>query len=128
MKIQQLPNDIMITGLSHLSRGKGYKDWLIGVNYKHKTKLRDKSEFKNLKFSNMPMLVKGRIYNATEPANLYYKKANFTIQNLSYLASLDDFCFEAIIDINYEKQSYKQVKVKISKLELARVLFFITHI
>lgn len=124
MKIQQLPNDIMITGLSHLSRGKGYKDWLIGVNYKHKTKLRDKSEFKNLKFSNMPMLVKGRIYNATEPANLYYKKANFTIQNLSYLASLDDFCFEAIIDINYEKQSYKQVKVKISKLELARVLFF----
>ena len=42
MRIQQLPNDVMITGLSNLSKGVSYKDWLVGVNYKHKTKLREK--------------------------------------------------------------------------------------
>lgn len=127
MRIQQLPNDVMITGLSNLSKGVSYKDWLVGVNYKHKTKLREKeeqSEFKNLKFSNMPMLAKGRIYNTTEPTNLYHKTANFTINNLNALSSLDDFYFETIIDIIYEKKLYEQIKVKIPKLELARVLFF----
>lgn len=126
MRIQQLPSEVMITGLTYLSKGKSYKDWLVGVSYKHKAKLKDKGAltFTNLKFSNMPMLAKGRIYNVTEPTKLYHKTANFIIQNLSYLSALEDFYFKSIIDINYEKQLHKQITVKVPKLNLAWVLFF----
>lgn len=126
MRIQQLPSEVMITGLTYLSKGKSYKDWLVGVSYKHKAKLKDKEAltFTNLKFSNMPMLAKGRIYNVTEPTKLYHKTANFIIQNLSSLSALEDFYFKSIIDINYEKQLHKQITVKVPKLNLAWVLFF----
>lgn len=127
MRIQKLPSDVMITGLeTSLYRAKTYNEWLVTVYYKELARLKDKQEPKpvGLRFSNMPMLAKGRIYNTTEPTKPYYKEASFVIDSLSNLSTSDKYNFEVIMDINYEKHFYKQIAVKIPKLELARILFF----
>lgn len=127
MRIQKLPSDVMITGLeTSLYRAKTYNEWLVTVYYKELARLKDKQEPKpvGLRFSNMPMLAKGRIYNTTEPTKQYYKEASFVIDSLSNLSTSDKYNFEVIMDINYEKHFYKQIAVKIPKLELARILFF----
>lgn len=115
MRIQKLPSDVMITGLeTSLYRAKTYNEWLVTVYYKELARLKDKQEPKpvGLRFSNMPMLAKGRIYNTTEPTKQYYKEASFVIDSLSNLSTSDKYNFEVIMDINYEKHFYKQIAVK----------------
>lgn len=127
MRIQQLPENVRITGInSSLSKLKNHTEWLINVFYKDKNDFqREKKPLgRNLKFSNIPMLATGRIYNATEPTTPYYKKAKFTIKNLSNFSASNEDYFEYNVNISYKNKLYKQVQVKLSKLELGRVLFF----
>lgn len=128
MRIRQLPNDVMVIKVDNtLFRGKGHEEWLIGLEYKQKDKLKnaEKSERQSLKFSNVPMIACSRIYNVSEPiVENNYKQAKFLLKDLSNPTNSNNNCFEYVSNINYQYKTIRQVKVKIPKLEMARVLFF----
>lgn len=118
----------MITNLnSSIFRKMGYQEWLITAYFKKKSKLKGnlESEYRSFKFGNMPMLARGRIYNTTEQVfTNKSKQAKFTLRNLDDLAVSDKNHFVYIVDIIHQNKVVKDVKIKLPKLELARVLFF----
>ena len=127
MRIQQLPENVRITGISSLlSKSQNYTEWLVGVFYRDKDNFwtKEKPLIKNLKFSNIPMLAKGRIYNADEATTYHYSKANFIIPNFDKFSNSDKAYFEYNLDICYQNKTFEKVQVKLPKLELARILFF----
>lgn len=128
MRIEQLPDNAMLTKVDNtLFRRNGYQEWLVTLYYKQTDKLKEQgnSDHKSVRFSNIPMLVSRRIYNSTETVfEKKYKQAEFIIQDLSNIANSDKNNFEYITDIFHRHKTFSQIKVKIPKLELARVLFF----
>lgn len=128
MKIKQLPENAIIINLNPvIFKAKNYDSWLISVDHKESGWLYDKQKPAHktkLKFSNMPMLARNRIYNSTEfDLFLDYQSAKFTIQNLGDCNS-DGRYFEYITNVNYQDSLLQNIKIRIPKLELARVLFF----
>lgn len=102
MRIEQLPDNAMLTKVDNtLFRRNGYQEWLVTLYYKQTDKLKEQgnSDHKSVRFSNIPMLVSGRIYNSTETVfEKKYKQAEFIIQDLSNIANSDKNNFEYITD------------------------------
>lgn len=126
MEIAGLPSDALLTNIGSLSRGDGYKDWLVTVNY---IKSRNESDWKSIKFSNAPALCRGRMYSNGSDGSRKGPVFEFTIDDLKDWCNFDYFhakYLESPAPITLSPVSAHNTSAicRIPKFELARVLFF----
>ena len=126
MEIVGLPNDALLTNIGSLSRGEGYKDWLVTVNY---IKSRNEGDWKGIKFSNAPALCRGRMYSNDSDGSRKGPVFEFTIDDLENWSDFEYFYakyFESPAPITLSAIAAPNISevCHIPKFELARVLFF----
>ncbi|MGB2784656.1 Tn7-like element transposition protein TnsE [Psychrobacter sp.] len=126
MEIVGLPSDALLTNIGSLSRGDGYKDWLVTVNY---IKSRNENDWKGIKFSNAPALCRGRMYSNNSDGSKKGPVFEFTIDDLESWSDFEYFharYFESPAPVTLRPVGARNISAvcHIPKFELARVLFF----
>jgi len=126
MEIAGLPSDYFLTNIGSLSRGLGYKNWLVTVNY---SKSRDENDWKGIKFSNAPALCRGRMYSNDSDGSKKGPVFEFTIDDLENWSDVKYFhasYFESPSPIALSSRGSNNTSAicHIPKFEIARVLFF----
>lgn len=126
MEIAGLPSDSLLTNIGSLSRGNGYKDWLVTVNYINS---RNGKDWKSIKFSNAPALCRGRIYSNDYDGSKKGPVFEFTIEDLKHWSDIEYFhakYFESPAPITLSSLNARNISAvcHIPKFELARTLFF----
>lgn len=126
MEIVGLPSDVLLTNIGSLSRGDGYKDWLVTVNYINS---RNENSWKNIKFSTAPALCRGRMYSNEYDGSKKGPVFELTIDDLENWSDFEYFhakYFESPAPITLRTVGARNVSAvcHIPKFELARVLFF----
>lgn len=131
MNFDNLPKNSLVTQIDNVVKRKNnWKEWYLGFNYQTYLNESNDTNFTRVRFSNAPILAVGRIFNQTIDnknfghktlllndlnLNNYKKNKTGTTPNKKY------FDFDSLVELENDK---KLIKVRIPKLELARILFF----
>ena len=131
MNFDNLPKNSLVTQIDNVVKRKNnWKEWYFGFNYQTYLNESNDTNFTRVRLSNAPILAVGRIFNQTidnknfghktlllNDLNLsnYKKNKTGTTPNKKY------FDFDSLVELENDK---KLIKVRIPKLELARILFF----
>ncbi len=125
VKFQKLNDDAKILGIGGLFRSVGNKSWAINLDFNGNTS-------QSLQFSNIPVLARKRVLNATKPYDLAGLPFSFTISNAQQWSVANATDCPAYQAHRHGKDSNQlcfvvqlsDVRVYIPQLEMARVLFY----
>jgi len=122
---KKLSEDSKILGIGSLFRGLGNKSWALNIDF-------NGGASQSLQFSNIPVIARKRVLNATKPYDLAGKLFDFTISNTqTWNTALASDC--SAYNAHKHGSDFNQscfvakvegVRVFIPQLEMARVLFY----
>ncbi|WP_049235657.1 Tn7-like element transposition protein TnsE [Moraxella canis] len=131
MNFNNLPENSLVTQIDNVIKKKNsWKEWYLGLNYRPCFNATNDESFTRLRFSNAPILAVGRILNRTIDNSDFIQKtlllndlnlSNYNKNNEGRTHNQKYYDFDSFVELN---NITKLIKVRIPKLELARVLFF----
>jgi len=130
MNFDNLPKNSLVTQIDNvLKRKNNWKEWYLGFNYKTSSDEGNDANFSRVRFSNAPILAVGRIFNQTIDNSNFSQKtlllndlnlSNYKKDKTGRTPNKKYFDFDSLVESDKVK---KLIKVRIPKLELARILF-----
>ncbi|WP_395145737.1 hypothetical protein ACF3NV_04885 [Moraxella atlantae] len=131
MNFDNLPKNSLVTQIDNvIKRKNNWKEWYLGFNYQTYLDESNDSNFTRVRFSNAPILAVGRIFNQTIDNGNFSQKtlllndltlSNYKTNKTGTTPNKKYFDFDSLVESDKVK---KLIKVRIPKLELARILFF----
>ena len=131
MNFENLPKNSLVQRIDNtLKRKDTWKNWYLGFNYQLSSDESNKSNFARTRFSNTPILAVGRIFNQTINNSNFSQRtlllsdldlSNYNKDTKGVTPNKKYFDLDSSVELDNDQ---KPIKVRIPKVELARILFF----
>ena len=131
MNFENLPKNSLVQRIDNtLKRKDTWKNWYLGFNYQLSSDESNKSNFARTRFSNAPILAVGRIFNQTINNSNFSQRtlllsdldlSNYNKDTKGVTPNKKYFDLDSSVELDNDQ---KPIKVRIPKVELARILFF----